>query len=118
MPTAKEVTGRGDVTGGTWRAASPDRSAWTRPSSPASRARRPQGLRETSSLDRYMKERGFGTTYLDAAGFTAHCWAHEAQTRQVMEASASPRRPEALLHDRLFFGDLPKGPHTDMAVLV
>lgn len=90
VPTAKEVTGK-DVTGGTWRGV-----AGPAGMDPALVARIEGAVHkayETSSFQTGMKERGFGTTYLDAAGFTAFIKAHEAQTRQVMEALGVAKAP-------------------------
>lgn len=90
VPTAKEETGK-DVTGGTWRGvagpAGMDPALVTRIEAAVHKAY------EAESFQKGMNDRGFGTKFLDAAGFASFLKAHEAQTKQVMEALGVAKKP-------------------------
>ncbi len=83
VPTAKELTGE-DVTGGTWRGV-----AGPADMDPALVKQIEAVVKAAYDSPTYldgMKERGFGTQFLDSEGFTAFIKGHEAQTQQVMAA--------------------------------
>ncbi|WP_319569058.1 Bug family tripartite tricarboxylate transporter substrate binding protein [Cohaesibacter marisflavi] len=83
VPTAKEITGK-DVTGGTWRGV-----AGPAGMDPALVKEIEAQLKVAYESERFqtgMKDRGFGTQYMDSAGFAAFIKGHEAQTKKVMTA--------------------------------
>lgn len=83
VPTAKELTGK-DVTGGTWRGV-----AGPSGMDPALVTRIEAVVKQAYEAPEYldgMKERGFGTQFLDSEGFAAFIKAHETQTQEVMNA--------------------------------
>ena len=83
VPTAKELTGK-DVTGGTWRGV-----AGPAGMDPALVSRIEAVVKQAYDSPDFlngMKERGFGTQFLDSEGFAAFIQGHEAQTQEVMSA--------------------------------
>nr|WP_319389812.1 tripartite tricarboxylate transporter substrate binding protein [uncultured Cohaesibacter sp.] len=83
VPTAKEVTGK-DVTGGTWRGVAGP--AGMDPALVKEIEAQLKTAYESESYQKGMKDRGFGTQYMDSAGFAAFIKQHETQTKDVMTA--------------------------------
>ncbi|WP_319495715.1 tripartite tricarboxylate transporter substrate binding protein [uncultured Cohaesibacter sp.] len=83
VPTAKEITGK-DVTGGTWRGVAGP--AGMDPALVKAIEAQLKTAYDSESFQKGMKDRGFGTQYMDSVGFAAFIKQHETQTKDVMTA--------------------------------